>query len=169
MGIKNTTFDPLDDDRFRDRLTGTHWRQNDGTLKLASENAGNKYARSGLHNGGGGLWSTANDLCKLLHDVFLCPEDTKIISQASIREIATPTLSTSRHLEERVSEMMKKQELNILPQIPSDTRKNFGLGVAINLDDLETGLSTGSIQWSGFPNCYWVCHLQLNKANANHS
>lgn len=156
LGLCNTTFQPLDDPNFRNRLTGTHWRQSDGTLKLASENHGNSYARSGNHNGGGGLWSTANDLCKLLHGVFLDRNGSKILRPESIIEISKPALATSKFMEERVAKMTAEQDLNITAQIPPHKPKNFGLGVLINLDELDTGISPGSIQWSGFPNCFWV-------------
>lgn len=155
--MRDTTFQPLNDPSFNFRLTGTHWRQQDGTVKLALENAGNHYANSGYHNGGGGLWSTANDLCKLLRGVFLDKINPQILRPESVREIFTPCLVTSKHLEERVAKMTAEQDLNILPQIPISCPKNFGLGVALNLEDLDTGLSAGSAQWSGFPNCYWVC------------
>lgn len=159
LGLTNTTFDPLKDAKYCSRLTATHWRQKDGSLEQADENAGAPYARSGCHNGGGGLWSTADDLCKLLHHVFLCDSEPKLLSPRSIDEIFTPCLGTSRHMEERIAKMIEEQELNILPQIPVDAPKNFGLGCAINLAELDTGLSTGSAQWSGFPNCYWVRNL----------
>ncbi|KAH7000558.1 beta-lactamase/transpeptidase-like protein [Ilyonectria destructans] len=160
LGLRDTTFEPLTDPGFNFRLTGTHWRQQDGTVKLALENAGNHYANSGYHNGGGGLWSTANDLCKLLHGVFLDKTNSQILRPESVREIFTPCLVTSKHLEERVAKMTAEQDLNILPQIPISCPKNFGLGVALNLEDLETGLSAGSAQWSGFPNCYWWVDLK---------
>lgn len=159
--MKNTTFNPLNDPSFKDRLTGTHWRQPDGNLKLADENAGDKYAKSGYHNGGGGLWSTADDLCKLLQGVFLDAESTKILSPGSIRDIFTPSLADPSRLDNRVAKMVQEQDINILPQIPASEPKNFGLGVAINLSALDTGLSAGSVQWSGFPNCYWVGYSLL--------
>jgi hypothetical protein len=159
LGLDNTTFEPLDDPKYCHRLTATHWRQKDGTLKQADENAGAKYARLGHHNGGGGLWSTADDLCRLLHHVFLSDSEPRLLSPESITEIFTPCLDTSRHMEERVARMIEEQELDILPQIPVDAPKNFGLGVAINLEELDTGLGARSAQWSGFPNCYWVCSL----------
>lgn len=149
-------------------MTGTHWRQKDGTLQLATENAGAKYARSGFHNGGGGLWSTANDLCRLLHAVFLSNEGPQILQPDSIREIFKPCLDTPNYLELCVERMTREQDLNILPQIPVRARKNFGLGVAINLEDLDTGLAAGSGQWSGFPNCYWVCYLNTLFDYADH-
>jgi CubicO group peptidase (beta-lactamase class C family) len=155
LGIKNTTFEPLSDPRFDNRLTGTHWRQKDGTVNCV-ENAGNLYANSGNHNGGGGLWSTADDLCKLLHGIFLRTDGSCILRPESIREIFRPALKTSRYLEERLAKMKAEQELDILPHIPLGIPRNFGLGVAINEKELDTGLSKGSVQWSGFPNCYWV-------------
>lgn len=162
LGLQDTVFEPLENPRFKDRLTATHWRQTDGTVKQADENAGCAYARSGVHNGGGGLWSTANDLCKLLHgSIFPRTGQATILSQSSINELFKPSLTTSKHLEATVKRMRLETHytpngLDLLPQIPDSTRKTFGLGVAINLEDLDTGVGAGSIQWSGFPNCYWV-------------
>ena len=156
LGLRDTTFEPLNDPNFNDRLTGTHWRLKDGTLELATENAGDKYAKSSNHNGGGGLWSTADDLCKLLYGVFLSKDGPRILSEESIRQIFLPCLPDSTDLDERVEKMTKEQDINILPQIPPSAPKNFGLGVALNLEELDVGLSPGSAQWSGFPNCYWV-------------
>jgi len=155
--MKDTTFRPLNDPQFRDRLTATHWRQPNGTLKQAGENAGVKYAKSGYDNGGGGLWSTANDFCRLLYGVFL-DKEAAILSEGSIKEIFTPCLDTAEYLEKTVERMTKEQDLNILPHIPASAPKNFGLGVALNMEELDTGLAAGSAQWSGFPNCYWVRH-----------
>lgn len=162
LGLQDTTFEPLEDPWFKERLTATHWRQSDGTIKLADENAGAAYARSGTHNGGGGLWTTANDLCKLLHGTFFpSSKESAILSQSAIEELFKPCLSTPKHLEATIARMRAETHytpngLDLLPQIPDEIPKSFGLGVAINLKDLETGVGAGSIQWSGFANCYWV-------------
>jgi len=141
-------------------------------MKLAEENAGCQYARSGHHNGGGGLWSTAEDFCKILHGtIFPKNEQSAILSQASIEQLFTPCLSTSKYLEATVARMRSETHytpggLDLLPQIPTSSPKNFGLGVVINLEYLETGMAAGSIQWSGFANCYWVSLQALEQCNA---
>ncbi|KIW77774.1 hypothetical protein Z517_07607 [Fonsecaea pedrosoi CBS 271.37] len=169
LGLQNTTFEPLEDPKFRDRLTATHLRQPEGSLKVADVNAGAQYAKSGHHNGGGGLWSTASDLCQLLRGVFLDEHHSGLLTHASVREIYRPCLDHPEYLGQRVEKMKqeKPMHINILPQIPTDVPKSFGLGVAINLADLDTGLSAGSFQWSGFPNCYWASHGKCNSLQWN--
>ncbi|OAG38862.1 hypothetical protein AYO21_06893 [Fonsecaea monophora] len=169
LGLQNTTFEPLEDPKFRDRLTATHLRQPEGSLRVADVNAGTQYAKSGHHNGGGGLWSTASDLCQLLRGVFLDEHHSGLLTHASVHEIYRPCLDHPEYLEQRVEKMKheKPMHINILPQIPTDVPKSFGLGVAINLADLDTGLSAGSFQWSGFPNCYWASHGKYNSLQWN--
>jgi methyl acetate hydrolase len=165
LGLKNTTFDPRTSSDMMNRLTGTHYRQPDGSLKCES-NVGFPYAKSGNCNGGGGLWSTANDFCQILQSAFLRREgQQQILSESTANEICQPCLRNPQYLEDRLAAMKVGINLDMIPHVPKDDPKNFGLGVVINLKELETGLSANSGQWSGFPNCYWVSSFFISKYN----
>lgn len=154
--MKNTTFHPLKDPRFNSRLTGTFFRQPDGSL-ICKENVGCSYDRSGNDNGGGGLFSNATDYCKLLSGIFLRREGQPVLlGEKLVQEIFKPTLQTDKYFEAKLACMKADIDLDMVPHVPESCSKNFGLGVVLNLEDLDTGLSAGSGQWSGYTNCYWV-------------
>jgi methyl acetate hydrolase len=156
LGLKDTTFHPLKDPHFNARLTGTFFRQPDGSL-VCKENVGFPYDRSGNDNGGGGLFSNTTDYCKLLAGVFLPREGQPVIlGEELVRQIFKPELKTDKHLVAKLATMRVEIDIDMVPHVPESCLKNFGLGVVLNLEELDTGLSAGSGQWSGYTNCYWV-------------
>lgn len=156
LGLTDITFHPEKDPHFNSRLTGTFYRQPDGSL-ICKENVGFPYDRSGNDNAGGGLWSNAGDYCKLLAGIFLKHEGQPVIlGEQWVEEIFKPLLQTDKYFEAKLAAMKVEIDINMVPHVPEKCPKNFGLGVVLNLEDVDTGLSAGSGQWSGYTNCYWV-------------
>jgi hypothetical protein len=45
--------------------------------------------------------------------------------------------------------------------LPKDLDINHGLAGVVNLEPVsDTGRAKGSQQWSGIPNCFWVCKIK---------
>jgi CubicO group peptidase (beta-lactamase class C family) len=109
-----------------------------------------------MESGGSGLFSTANDYSKLLG--ALIEGGDGILKLESIRELCEPQLPDNKYL---MANFESPFHDVFCCEYPRETQANYGLGGAINVEDIPGKRRKGSIMWSGMSNPHWV-NLPLN-------
>lgn len=151
LGMHDTSF--LVPAAKFDRLVSEYRRQEDGALK---EDPRALPPPPKAYNGGGGLYSTANDYVRF--------------TQMILRRGKGP--GNEQILEPKTAEMMATNQIGALsagklksvrPEISSDVdfhpgfKDGFGFGFLINSKGYGGGRSAGSLAWAGVANTYfWI-------------
>jgi CubicO group peptidase (beta-lactamase class C family) len=105
-----------------------------------------------MPSGGTGLYSTANDYSKAL--VALLAGGGGLLKPESVRELREPQLPDNKYL---MAEFHGPWHDAICPEYPKGTPASYGLGGALNVEDLPQKRCKGSLMWSGMANTHWVC------------
>ncbi|KZO90782.1 beta-lactamase [Calocera viscosa TUFC12733] len=108
-----------------------------------------------LDMGGGGSWSTARDYAKFVRMLLL---GGKTPSGQEVLAPATYALGMSGQLEPEAKESCNefhKLEGTTLSKFPGAKRDYALIGMVFE-EPLPTGRATGSVQWAGVANCYWL-------------
>jgi CubicO group peptidase (beta-lactamase class C family) len=105
-----------------------------------------------MPSGGAGLYSTADDYSKAL--VALLAGGDGLLKPESVRELRDPQLPDNKYL---MAEFHGPWHDAICPEYPRGTPASYGLGGALNLEDLPHKRRKGSLMWSGMANTHWVC------------
>ena len=101
--------------------------------------------------GGVGLYSTADDYAKLLG--ALVSGGGSVLKPESIRQLHTPQLRDNSHLMATFNSPWRPA---FCPEYPAGLEAGYGLGGAINLEDIPSKRRKGSLMWSGLTNGHWV-------------
>lgn len=147
LGMKDTTFHPIDYPHLKDRIAGMTERNGEGKLNLQ---ASTKSPIGGVRDsGGGGLAGTANDYIKVLISLL---KDEKLLKRGTVDYMFQPHLKDPQHLRKMHA---NPAAYGLAGNITPGTRVDFGLGGILNQEPMETGRSAGGMQWGGFPNLFW--------------
>lgn len=116
-----------------------------------------------MPSGGAGLYSTAEDYSKAL--VALLAGGGGLLKPDSVKQLRDAQLPDNKYL---MAEFQGPWHDAICPEYPKDTPANYGLGGALNLEDIPQKRCKGSLMWSGLPNTHWVslkkCQIVLRQA-----
>lgn len=103
--------------------------------------------------GGMGVYMRPTDYIKVLANILR--DDGKLLKSASIEEMFTPQLSEgSKAIYNFYAGAVRALGANLNKEI----EKDYGLGAMLIMQETETGVKKGSLQWGGYPNLYWVRH-----------
>jgi CubicO group peptidase (beta-lactamase class C family) len=152
LGMKDTTFHPMDRPELMERLCGMTERDAEGRIGPQDQTAGSGVIGGVRDAGGGGCASTANDYIKLL--ISLLSNDEKLLKKSTVEYMFQPHLTdpSRKHLEKMHA---NPAAFGLAGNIPPGTKVDFGLGGILNMESLPWGRSTGSMQWGGYPNLFW--------------
>ena len=104
-----------------------------------------------MEGGGSGLFSTANDYSRLLG--ALIKGGDGILKPESVRELYEPQLSNNKYL---MANFESPFHDVFCCEYPPGTQANYGLGGALNLEDVPGKRRKGTMMWSGMSNPHWV-------------
>jgi CubicO group peptidase (beta-lactamase class C family) len=151
LGMKDTTFRPLQREELMARMSARVVRDEEGKLK---QEDGKIYPviEPVDDTGGGGLYSTASDYNKVLQS--LLRNDGQLLDSSTLEMLFTPQLPAGNkdYLEKlnrtgpgRVLNNFGEKQLNI----------NHGLGGIIAVDGVPGRVGKGMLCWDGMPACFW--------------
>ena len=103
--------------------------------------------------GGAGVYSSMPDFFKILQS--LLNDDGKLLKSETVRQMERPQLND----ECRASLMrnLEDPEVNdMLGALPLGSRKHWGLGGILLMEDMKGGRRSGTVAWGGIPNLFWV-------------
>ncbi|KAK4187790.1 beta-lactamase/transpeptidase-like protein [Podospora australis] len=107
-----------------------------------------------VDSGGAGLWMTAADHIKVVQGLVkaITGDEGGLLKKETADELFRPQLNENQrtHLKNMVIATGMAQDFN--PDTPAD----WGLGGAINLEDLPDRRKKGSMMWGGMCNANWV-------------
>ena len=101
--------------------------------------------------GGSGLYSTANDYAKLLG--ALLKGGNGLLKVESVKELCRPQLPDTRYL---MATFDSEYRDGFCCEYPMGLQANYGLGGAINVQDVPEKRRKGSMMCSGLANLHWV-------------
>ena len=161
LGMTDTTFRPLQDTKFSDRLIQRVERLDDGTLGL-DPMIRFPHQSPADESGGGGLYSTSKDYIKVLESLLL--DDGKILSNKMVEELFRPQLPDSRELQDKLASTNDAELLTMETELngPQSIGWNYGLGGLVAMDDIPAKCKAGTMTWSGLPCCFWVSRTVSN-------
>jgi CubicO group peptidase (beta-lactamase class C family) len=151
LGMKDTSF-VLREEKFA-RLASSYRRQTDGSLK---EDPRTMPAPPKVYNGGGGLYSTAEDYIRFTQmilrkgrsagkDQILSPKSVEMMSANQIGSVNVEKLISTDH---NVSE-----DVDMHP----GAMDKYTFGFLMNPTAYPGGRSAGSLAWAGVENTfYWI-------------
>lgn len=151
LGMADTSFD-VPAEKF-ERLIGRYQRQPNGSFTPVQR------AQPGVaqdYNGGGGLYSTANDYAKFMRMILRYgrgPGRTEILKARTVEEME----------KNQIGNLMAGKMQTFQPNLSSDVDtqpghpNRWGLGFLINPEPHEGGRLGGSLAWAGIYNTYfWI-------------
>lgn len=162
LNIKDMTFhiDERSDMRERKmpltkRESGSHpqlliAKDPDGKVVLTDE----KYFAGPVADewGGVGAFATAPNYLKILKSI--CSDDGKLLKSTTVDEMFKPQLG--KESQQTLQRLLAIKEINqLFGGLPDATIVNFGLGSMLNMNELPSGRTKGSMMWSGYPNLIW--------------
>lgn len=116
-----------------------------------------------MPSGGAGLYSTAEDYSKAL--VALLAGGGGLLKPDSVKQLRDAQLPDNKYL---MAEFHGPWHDAICPEYPKDMPASYGLGGALNLEDIPQKRRKGSLMWSGMANTHWVslkkCQIVLRNA-----
>lgn len=101
--------------------------------------------------GGGGIYSTVDELLKLYHGVL----QGKLLRPETLAEMVKSQLESRKGLD-APEEYTLSDRNAIYNAVPNSVPCDYGLGGLLNTTAVPGGRAAGSLTWSGYPNCYWV-------------
>jgi CubicO group peptidase (beta-lactamase class C family) len=111
-----------------------------------------------MPSGGAGLYSTANDYVKIL--VAVLTGGGGILKPETAQQLRDPQLPDNKYL---MAEFNGPWHEAICSEYPMGTQASYGLGGALNLEDLPKKRRKGSMMWSGMANTHWVYPSRLSR------
>ena len=85
----------------------------------------------------------------------ICSDNGQLLTSETIDELFTPQLGVeAQKAFEKFSATMESS--GMFSSRGPGTEVNYGLGAALILSDLATGVKTGTLFWSGMPNLLWT-------------
>ncbi|KAM5350207.1 hypothetical protein ACJ41O_006712 [Fusarium nematophilum] len=154
LGLKNTTFHPLDRPDGGAYLAKMHTRNAEGRLiQIDSPYP----TRPHSEKGGMGLVTTPNDLIEVLRDIL--KDNPLLLKEESISLLFTPQVASG---DSRFADLVKQNAL--YSQLTGDGTETpnvaFGLGAMIIGDGGVPVLPAKSLTWNGMPNIGWFINRE---------
>ncbi|KAJ4311310.1 hypothetical protein N0V84_010515 [Fusarium piperis] len=154
LGLKHTTFHPLDRPDGGAYLAKMHTRNAEGRLiQIDSPYP----TRPHSEKGGMGLVTTSNDLVEVLRDIL--KDKPLLLKEESISLLFTPQVASG---DSRFADLVKQNALH--SQLTGDGTETpnvaFGLAAMIVGDGGVPVLPAKSLTWNGMPNIGWFINRE---------
>ena len=104
-----------------------------------------------MASGGAGGYSTANDYVKVL--VAVLSGGDELLKPETVQQLRCPQLPDNKYL---MAEFYGPWHDALCPEYPTGAPASYGLGGALNLEDIPQKRRKGSMMWSGMANTHWV-------------
>jgi CubicO group peptidase (beta-lactamase class C family) len=154
LGMSSSTFYVTKHPELTDRLAALSFRASPTDRPVLGENPWNKDPE--IASGGAGLHTTAADYAAFLGAVV--DRSSKLLAPESFDELFRPQLEDPSHFQEFCD---GESHEAICADFPIGLPVNYGLGGAVNLQDLPGRRKKGSMMWSGMTNPRWVRNLSF--------
>lgn len=162
LGIRNITFHLEDNESVRENMVTMSARggvEDAGAPAVKTEEKVTWMNRKLWDDpiiderGGGGGIGSAGDFIKIQNS--LCANDRKLLSPSMVEDMFSPQLEAAA--QESFSIWIPRAQWHgSFGSYPVGTRLAHGLGGILVLDDLDTGLSKGTMTWTGMCNTLWT-------------
>ena len=156
LGMTSTTFEPLSNPDIMAHMTGRVGRDAITGL-VGPETFGLCQVRNPQdHLGGEGLYSCANDYITVLTSLLL--DDGKLLAKSGemYKSLFTPQLENPSAFHSwATNPIMGAYFAPGLPQDPTTTEWDYGLGGALVMKEPSGQAGRGTLFWSGYANNYW--------------
>ena len=154
LGMKETTFRPLQRAELLQRLCPLVVRLTDGTVEADTVGLTpliDPYDDSG----GGGIYTTAGDYVRVLES--LLRDDGRILGEEMVREMFRPQFGESEELQVALEETGIAGAMGRLEgkEILKGVRWNHGLAGVVAVDGVPGVAEKGTMWWWGLPSCFW--------------
>ncbi len=155
LGMADTTFRPLGDPKFKDRLFARSYRNEDGSLTIDPMET-HPHIEPVDDSGGGGLFSTASNYIKVLESLLL--DDGKLLPSHKVEELFSPQLPESPMLQQKLAANNDAKMLSFETEVEGTdhVRWSFSLCGLSALNGVSGKSEEGLALWSGLANCFWV-------------
>jgi len=151
LGMQDTSF-LVAPSKF-DRLVSQYRRQDNGVLK---EDPRTLPAPPKAFNGGGGLYSSANDYVRFMQMILQKgqgPGNVRILQAKTVDAMATNQIGDLSAGKLKTARPAVSSDVDFHPGI----KDGWGFGFLINSKGYEGGRSAGSLAWAGIMNTYfWI-------------
>lgn len=150
LGMKDTTFRPLQRKDIMERMCPRVERQKDGRLEMDPMA---KYPHIEPHDdvGGGGLYTTATDYIRVLES--LLRDDGRILSKGMVEELFRAQLPEREELQRTLCEAVIAGVMHGGEK--GAPRWNHGLAGIVAVDGVPGTAGKGTMWWDGLPSCFW--------------
>ena len=150
LGIKDTTFRPLQRRNLMERMSSRVERQADGSLKPDPLEL-YPVIEPADDAGGGGLYTTARDYIKVLES--LLRDDGKLLDSLTLNYLFEPQLPETPELVKTLNETGPGNVLNGFGK--KEIKINHGLGGIVAVEGVPGVAGSGMMCWDGLPSCFW--------------
>jgi len=150
LGMRDTGF--AIDPAWRPRLARVHQRMADGSLGTIDMEVAQDPE---FEMGGGGLYGTATDYARFARLILKqgLADGERLLAPQSIASMLTSQIDPLEVVPLRSAAPRAVNDLDFFPGVP----QGFSYGFLVNRQVTQTGLSAGSVSWTGFANTYcWI-------------
>lgn len=156
LGLEDTTFRVSKNPEMLQNLVELTMRKPDGTLVPGSHIPRDPNAE--FESGGAGIYGTPSDFVRFVAEIV--NDGGVLLKPATVHEMFTPQLKDDQYLHEALRKSCAGAGLNISPNFKDPKMKiQHGLSFLINMQPLSTGRPSGSGQYGGAANTFWVCPI----------
>ena len=150
LGMKDTTFRPLQRKGFMERVCPRVERKEDGSLKM-DEMKLHPHIEPHDDGGGGGLYTTARDYVRVLES--LLRDDGVLLGEEMMREMFKAQLVGNEELQGTL------KGTGIAGVMDRMNGKgigwNHGLAGLVAVEGVPGVAGKGTMWWDGLPSCFW--------------
>jgi CubicO group peptidase (beta-lactamase class C family) len=159
LGITDMTFSLGRRPDLRDRMAGKSLRDEESGKVVYSDERDQWEVEKGVEVqdcfGGQGVFTYGGEYIKVLRAVLTTDEDEKILKRESVELFFSPQLGDqSREMLNMV--LTNEVAQNAMGGVPTEVKKDYGLGGLLILEDAPDGKKAGTMFWGGLPNLTWV-------------
>ncbi|KAH6622344.1 beta-lactamase/transpeptidase-like protein [Boeremia exigua] len=158
LGIKDMTFCLKSRPDMKERMADMSVRD-EKSGKLRHTNARMSYQDADGEEvqdcmGGQGVFTTAEEYSKLLRAVLTTDTDETLMKKETLRTFFTPQLKEGSSM--AMNAVLQDDTVNnAMGGTLKDSKKDWGLGGLLLLEDQPDGKAKGTMIWGGLPNLIW--------------
>jgi CubicO group peptidase (beta-lactamase class C family) len=162
LGMRSSTFRPLQRKDIMERLVPCVKRAKDGSLSMHPGDVAIATVIDPVDDAGGsGLYSTAEDYHRLLESIVR--DDGKVLKTAMIDELFRPQLQEHEELQKTLSECgIPRRTGSHVPGGPKEVKWNHALGGVVAVDGVSGVAAKGTMWWDGMANTLWMSIFRMS-------
>ena len=159
LGITGITFWPYQHPELKDKIPGLAQRTPDGHLVLSNEPFINHDSTDCF--GGHGGFATMGDYLKVQRSILA--NDGKLLKPETVKMMFTPQLSPEA--KKSLQEFLHSPLASMIPgEVKPGLECDWGLGGLLFVEGDKGRRKSGSLNWSGMANCWWIIDPEADLA-----